>query len=54
MKFPFVTTAHWVFNTKYGLKYITPWGEKVVAVSEDIKKYLFSVLGGEVSIVEEQ
>lgn len=40
MKFPFVTTAHWVFNTKYGLKYITPWGEKVVAVSEDIKKYL--------------
>ena len=40
MKFPFVTTAHWVFNTKYGLKYITPWGEKVVAVSEDIKNYL--------------
>ena len=40
MKFPFVTTAHWVFNTSYGLKYITDWGEKVVAVSEDIKTYL--------------
>ncbi len=40
MKFPFVTTAHWVFNTSYGLKYITDWGEKTVAVSEDIKKYL--------------
>ena len=40
MKFPFVTTAHWVFNTKYGLKYLTDWGEKTVAVSEDIKKYL--------------
>jgi polysaccharide pyruvyl transferase CsaB len=40
MKFPFVTTAHWVFNTKYGLKYITDWGEKTVAVSEDIKTYL--------------
>ncbi len=40
LKFPFVTTAHWVFNTKYGLKYITDWGEKTVAVSEDIKKYL--------------
>ena len=40
MKFPFVTTAHWVFNLKYGLKYITDWGEKVVAVSEDIKTYL--------------
>lgn len=40
MKFPFVTTAHWVFTTKYGLKYITDWGQKTVAVSEDIKKYL--------------
>lgn len=40
MKFPFVTTAHWVFTTKYGLKYITDWGEKTIAVSEDIKKYL--------------
>lgn len=40
MKFPFVTTAHWVFTLKYGLKYITDWGEKTVAVSEDIKTYL--------------
>lgn len=40
MKFPYVTTAHWVFTTKYGLKYITEWGEKCVAVSEDIKTYL--------------
>lgn len=40
MKFPFVTTAHWVFSTKWGLKYITNWGEKTVAVSEDIKTYL--------------
>lgn len=40
MKFPFVTTAHWVFNTKHGLKYLTNWGEKTIAVSEDIKKYL--------------
>lgn len=40
MGFPFVTTAHWVFTTKYGLKYITEWGEKTVAVSEDIKTYL--------------
>lgn len=40
MKFPFVTTAHWVFTTKYGLKYITDWGERTVAVSDDIKKYL--------------
>lgn len=40
MGFPFVTTAHWVFSTKYGLKYITDWGQQTVAVSEDIKVYL--------------
>jgi len=40
MRFPFVTTAHWIFTTKYGLKYITDWGEKTLSVSEDIKKYL--------------
>lgn len=39
-KISFVTTAHWVFTTKYGLKYITDWGEKTIAVSEDIKTYL--------------
>lgn len=40
MHFTFVTTAHWVFRTDRGLKYISDWGEKVVAVSEDIKTYL--------------
>ena len=40
MKFPFVTTAHWVFTTKFGLKYLTEWGEKTIAVSDDIKDYL--------------
>ncbi|SHH48596.1 glycosyltransferase [Tepidibacter thalassicus] len=40
MNFSFVTTAHGVFKTEFGLKYITNWGEKTIAVSEDIKKYL--------------
>ncbi len=40
LKFPFITSAHWVFNTSYGLKYLTNWGQKTVAVSDDIKKYL--------------
>ncbi|MDD5944535.1 MAG: polysaccharide pyruvyl transferase CsaB [Clostridia bacterium] len=40
MDFTFVTSAHWVFNTAHGLKYLTNWGQKVVAVSEDIKQYL--------------
>ena len=40
MKFPFVTTTHWIFNTSWGLKYITNWGQRTIAVSEDIAKYL--------------
>lgn len=45
MHFPFVTTAHWVFSTKYGLRYLTDWGEKTLAVSEDIKQYLIDNYG---------
>lgn len=40
VKFTFVTTAHWVFDTSHGLKYLSNWGKKVIAVSEDIKTYL--------------
>ncbi len=40
MNFTFVTSAHWVFYTGMGLKYLTNWGQKVIAVSEDIKQYL--------------
>jgi len=40
MDFAFVTTAHGTWKTGYGLKYITNWGQKTVAVSEDIRKYL--------------
>lgn len=40
LRFPFVTTAHWVFKTGGGLKYLTNWGQKTIAVSEDIKEYL--------------
>ncbi|MBQ4381404.1 MAG: polysaccharide pyruvyl transferase CsaB [Oscillospiraceae bacterium] len=39
-RFPFVTTAHWVFDTGGILRAATNWGDKTVAVSEDIKKYL--------------
>ncbi len=53
MRFPFVTTAHWVFNVGYGLKYITDWGEKTVAVSEDIKTYLmdnYNIPEGDINV----
>ena len=36
----FVTSAHWVFYTGMGLKYLTNWGQKVIAVSDDIRQYL--------------
>ncbi|MBQ1703468.1 MAG: glycosyltransferase, partial [Oscillospiraceae bacterium] len=39
-KFPFVTTAHWVFESGGALGFLTNWGEKTVAVSEDIREYL--------------
>ncbi len=40
LNFAFVTTAHGTWKTGGGLKYITKWGQKTIAVSEDVKKYL--------------
>ncbi len=45
LKFRFITTAHWVFKTNAVLKHITNWGERSIAVSNDIKKYLFDSYG---------
>jgi len=39
-KIPFVTTAHWVFDTSGLLRYLTQWGSRTIAVSEDIVRYL--------------
>lgn len=38
--FRFVTTAHWVFNTRFPYNILTRWGQRSLAVSDDIKKYL--------------
>lgn len=40
LKFRFITTTHWVFKTGFLLNLMTNWGERTIAVSEDIKKYL--------------
>lgn len=40
LNFAFATTAHGTWKTGGGLKYITKWGQKTIAVSEDVKKYL--------------
>lgn len=45
MKFPFVTTAHWVFDTGGGLRWLTNWGQRTIAVSDDIKAYLMREYG---------
>jgi len=45
MRFPFVTTAHWVFDTRGMLRRLTNWGERTVAVSDDIKEYLIREYG---------
>ncbi len=41
MKFPFVTTAHWVFDAGGALRFLTNWGQRTIAVSDDIKDYLW-------------
>ncbi len=43
--FRFVTTAHWVFDTRFPLNLLTNWGDRSLAVSDDIKKYLVDNYG---------
>ncbi len=45
--FRFVTTAHWVFDTRFPLNLLTNWGDRSLAVSDDIKKYLVDNYGCE-------
>lgn len=41
-EFNFITTAHWVFNVTPLNRRLSNWGERTIAVSEDIKKYLIN------------
>lgn len=43
--FRFVTTAHWVFNTRFPYNLLTRWGSRSLAVSDDIKAYLVDNYG---------
>lgn len=40
MGFPFLTSAHWVFEVTPLLRLMTDWGQRTMAVSKDIKTYL--------------
>ncbi|MBR2339456.1 MAG: glycosyltransferase [Clostridia bacterium] len=37
---PLVVTAHWVFKAHFPYNVMSEWGEKTLAVSNDIKRYL--------------
>lgn len=45
LKFRFVCSAHWVFDVNALWKRLADWGEKTVAVSEDIKQYVIDNYG---------
>ena len=45
MGFRFVTTAHWVFSTRFPYNLLTRWGDRSLAVSDDIKDYLVDNYG---------
>ena len=40
MKFPFVTSCHGVYQVSGALRLLSNWGERTLAVSEDIRDYL--------------
>ncbi len=39
LHFRLVTTAHWVFSTRFPYNLLTRWGDRSLAVSDDIKEY---------------
>ena len=43
--FRFVTTAHWVFALTPLYRVLSDWGQRTLAVSEDIKQYLIDGYG---------
>ncbi|MBR2452443.1 MAG: polysaccharide pyruvyl transferase CsaB [Clostridia bacterium] len=45
--FRFVTTAHWVFNTRFPFNLLSNWGDRSLAVSDDIKNYLIENYGSD-------
>ena len=45
LHFRYVCSAHWVFEVNSLWKKISDWGEKTVAVSEDIKQYVIDNYG---------
>ena len=45
MKFRFITTTHGIYTAGGLIGRLTSWGDKSIAVSEDVKKYLINLYG---------
>ena len=45
LKFPFVTSCHGVYQASGVLKLLSNWGQRTLAVSEDIRDYLIAQYG---------
>lgn len=37
---PYITTSHGIYSTSWGMGFLTTWGKKIIAVSEDVKNHL--------------
>jgi len=37
---PYITTSHGIYSTSWGMGFITAWGKRIIAVSDDVKKHL--------------
>lgn len=51
---PYITTSHGIYSTAWGMGFLTIWGKKVIAVSEDVKNHLinnFKVEPGKVCVI---
>lgn len=51
---PYITTSHGIYSTSWGMGFLTVWGRRIIAVSEDVKKHLiknFRVDAGKISVI---
>jgi len=51
---PYITTSHGIYSTRWGMGFITTWGRKIIAVSEDVKNHLinnFKVDAGKICVI---
>lgn len=51
---PYITTSHGIYSTSWGMGFLTTWGRRIIAVSEDVKYHLinnFKVDAGKICVI---